>query len=401
MTSYLDTRQDKELEEGEISELEYMDKGEDELQYPDNISSEDSNRRHVQHGSTIVHRKPSTTVQKAVSSPTVDTSNFTAVQRSKEMKLELAPPVIMLINKHQHGSGSVCGVKFRFLKPLISFSTRCPGFSAGRDEETRPLQQPNQRQKRTKYSKILQQTLFLTPVNRHNVPSEQSEQNQHRLMPQMTMDTKSNSYSSQDSETGLINSERNRPRTPFNLANPDQHYIAHGERTYSEMYFFHHMHEGRVLFPDNRLLPVLLEATDFIHQPSAVRDSLGYHDHSQTMMRNITNLSPEAIVEQYNPNRLPGPGHPLSGNGQTAELEPGEFKQGVEDLIRSCSFAKHLMNKVWLDADNYHMLDGTTRELCKMQERDADDYYNMLDANRLEETVFIDELPLVEEANLF
>ncbi|KAJ7598568.1 hypothetical protein C8J56DRAFT_881185 [Mycena floridula] len=105
------------------------------------------------------------------------------------------------------------------------------------------------------------------------------------------MDTESDSYSGQESETVPINRERNRPRTPFNLANPDQ-----------------------------QLSPALLEATDFVHQPSAVRDPLGYHDHSQTVTRNITNPSPEAIVEQYNPDQLPGPGHPLSGNGRVRKI---------------------------------------------------------------------------------
>ncbi|KAJ7587894.1 hypothetical protein C8J56DRAFT_889764 [Mycena floridula] len=243
------------------------------------------------------------------------------------------------------------------------------------------------------------------------------------------MDSEVDDCSSQDSDSVPAVNGRDRPRTPFSTNDSDQQLVVHGEKVYSEMYYLHHMHQGHVSFPDNRLTPALQETTHFIHQPSSVRDPWGYHDHSQTSTRNITNPSPESIVEKPNPDELPRPGHPLSGNGrvrkvivsrksslnsypphlsdyrlrigQNAELEPGELKRSIEDVIRSCGYIKRMMSKVWLDADDYHMLDGTMRELRKMQEKDADDYYDLLDANRLEETAFVDEIPLVDEPNAF
>ncbi|KAJ7591890.1 hypothetical protein C8J56DRAFT_886635 [Mycena floridula] len=140
-------------------------------------------------------------------------------------------------------------------------------------------------------------------------------------------------YRSLSSENaGDTTRERNGPHTLFNLAHPDRQYVVHA----------------------------LQEASEFIHHPSAVRDSLRYHDHGLSAMRNITMPSPEAIVEQANPDSLPGPGHPLSSNGlvhkvivskklslsqyppplddyrihigKSVELEKGEFQHGVEDL---------------------------------------------------------------------
>ncbi|KAJ7588176.1 hypothetical protein C8J56DRAFT_1050236 [Mycena floridula] len=217
---------------------------------------------------------------------------------------------------------------------------------------------------------------------------------------------------SSGSDDLAITQGRDRPRSPFNLADPEQQYVVEGERVYSEMYYFHHMSQGRAEFPDNRLTPAVQEASEYIHHPSAVRDPLGYHDHGLSATKNIMMPSPEAIIEQANPDLLPGPGHPLSGNGlvrkvivskkssllryppplddyrlrigRSVELEKGEIQRGAEDL-----------------ADDYHMLDGSTRELQKMQERDAAEYYDMLDSNRLEETVFVDKLPLVDEPSSF
>ncbi|KAJ7588120.1 hypothetical protein C8J56DRAFT_889945 [Mycena floridula] len=436
-TPYLNARCDEELEEGEISELEYMDDG-DGLQYPDNISREDSDRRPVQHGSAIVPGKHSATVQKAVPSLSIDIPDSTAVPWSKETKFEpvyarasspeiipieypaiwqtmpalrlpslhQAPPVIMVNTVLTGDASNVPRPPKPLLPPLkrkasqvdqaepdSSSSTSASMVlgasvvsSAG--SSSRSLRSvPGRFVPTTQFTGILD--FQLAETKRHDfsnsltsVKSGPSTQSTSHLLqialpvkgsekmdcetyqrltkslgivdedgydiegeemsggdqsPECSvgtigtepassdatdddMDTESNSYSSQESETIPINRERNRPRTPFNLANPDQQYIAHGERTYSEMYFFHHMHQGKILFPDNRLTPALLEATDFVHQPSAVRDSLGYHDHSQTVTRNITNPSPEAIVEQYNPDRLPGPGHPLSGNGRVRKI---------------------------------------------------------------------------------
>ncbi|KAJ7588704.1 hypothetical protein C8J56DRAFT_1049625 [Mycena floridula] len=198
-----------------------------------------------------------------------------------------------------------------------------------------------------------------------------------------------------------ITQGRDRPQSPFNLADPEQQYVVEAVQ----------------------------EASEYIHHPSAVRDPLGYHDHGLSAMKNIMMPSAEAIVEQANPDSLPGPRHPLSGNGlvrkvivskksslsrypppldnyrlrigRSVELEKGEIQRGAEDLVRSCGIIKRLMNQVWLQADDYHILDRSTRELQKMQERDAAEYYDMLDSNRLEETVFVDELPLVDEPSSF
>ncbi|KAJ7592028.1 hypothetical protein C8J56DRAFT_886759 [Mycena floridula] len=215
------------------------------------------------------------------------------------------------------------------------------------------------------------------------------------------MDTSSDDYIGQYQEPINQTGERNFPRNPFNVDNPNSTVIIRGDHTMTEMHYLYHMYQRKAVFPDSIASPAAMEEAEFIHYPSATRDFMGYRDHSQSTIDETTNFRPESGVQQRNPDRIPGPDHPLYSAHAVRRVlvinksplvnyppvmtdfrlrigrevaQSGATKQLGKDIVWICRIIAHGMSYTRPDVEDYCLVNAD-EDVCRWEhEKDEEEF---------------------------
>ncbi|KAJ7573262.1 hypothetical protein C8J56DRAFT_903923 [Mycena floridula] len=200
------------------------------------------------------------------------------------------------------------------------------------------------------------------------------------------MDTSSDDYIGQYREPINQTGERNFPRVPFNVNDPNSTVTIRGEHTMTEMHYLYHMYQRKAVFPDSIASPAAMEEAEFIHYPSATRDFTGYRDHSQSTIDETTNFRPESGIQQRNPDRIPGPGssviqRPCCTTGPChQQVTAGQLSatdDGLPASNRSRSGAKiiaHGMSYTRPDVEDYCLVNAD-EDVCRWEhEKDEEEF---------------------------
>ncbi|KAJ7589823.1 hypothetical protein C8J56DRAFT_888046 [Mycena floridula] len=237
------------------------------------------------------------------------------------------------------------------------------------------------------------------------------------------MDTSSDDYIRQYREPINQTGERNFPRVPFNVDDPNSTVIIRGDHTMTEMHYLYHMYQRKAIFPDSVASPAAMEEAEFIHYPSATRDFMGYRDHSQSTIDETTNFRPEPNVQQQNPDRIPGPDHPLYSAHAVRRVlvinksslvnyppamtdfrlrigrevaQSGATKQLGKDIVWICRIIAHGMSYTRPDVEDYCLVNAD-EDVCRWEhEKDEEEFLRIQEYGWRESTPSLEELPQIE-----
>ncbi|KAJ7579316.1 hypothetical protein C8J56DRAFT_897676 [Mycena floridula] len=237
------------------------------------------------------------------------------------------------------------------------------------------------------------------------------------------MDTSSDDYIGQYREPINQTGERNFPRVPFNVNDPNSTVTIQGEHTMTEMHYLYHMYQRKAVFPDSIASPAAMEEAEFIHYPSATRDFTGYRDHSQSTIDETTNFRPESGIQQRNPDRIPGPDHPLYSAHAVRRVlvinksplvnypppmtdfrlrigrevaQSGATKQLGKDIVRICRIIAHGMSYTRPDVEDYCLVNAD-EDVCRWEhEKDEEEFLRIQEYGWRESTPSLEELPQIE-----
>ncbi|KAJ7580232.1 hypothetical protein C8J56DRAFT_1104211 [Mycena floridula] len=241
------------------------------------------------------------------------------------------------------------------------------------------------------------------------------------------MDTSTDDFTGQYQDPANSTGERDYARAPLNADNPFAPVIFRGQYTMAEMFHLDQMYQGQAEFPDSVATPRSMRNAEFVHLPSSVRDFAGYRDNSTATIDEATNLRPEPIVQQRNPDRIPGPDHALYSahavrrtvvlhKSSLVDYPPvmtdyrlrigrevaqeKELTQLGKDLGWMCRIISRGMAHIRPDAEDYCLVDADWDVCRKEYEKDEEKFLQVQECSWRESTPRLEEIPQVTDAGV-
>ncbi|KAJ7600443.1 hypothetical protein C8J56DRAFT_880143 [Mycena floridula] len=159
----------------------------------------------------------------------------------------------------------------------------------------------------------------------------------------------------------------------------------------AEMFHLDQMYQEQAEFPDSVKTLSSMRNAEFVHFPSLVQDFAGYWDHSSMTIDETTNPRLEPIVQQRNPDRIPGPDHPLYSAHAVCQTivinrsplmtypplmtdyqlwigqeqaQKRETKQLGKDILWACRHVNWGMSYIHPDIEDYCLVDADDSICC-------------------------------------